>query len=408
MNWIISIEVYIKFSSFSSFLVLSNNFNIYLYLYIYITLFIYLISTNYNFNNLLLNEYFIENIPVEKGTTIFGVIYNYMIGSIFIYGYSNNSNINIHPCKVYSMEKQYECIVKYKCIIETFFVYELMYNYTNKPLLIYIRSRKINVQYSFKHNTRNTVCITKMINYTASNYIIQMIESYRYFGITNFVIYYTSSSSYILQILKYYEKINILTLINWNYSYETTFMKKYDYGQKWKYNDCYYRNAGNNGLIVFTDLDEIIWPVSNKKITGILKGYDEMKSDVYVFKTKIYLKQYCSVNNRQYDRFIHFVNDFDMFKIHNACIYPNKYLRKYVVNNYNSLKVINIHDIIRSAKHVKISYLSETFGYIRHSRIVRADLYRNCGNWKNYYDSKELIKLLSIKVNFVRKSIKEV
>lgn len=375
------------------------------YVYIFILLFYKLIICLFNFNRISYNEHYMINIPIQTQTNIFGVLYNSQTMSIFVFGYSNNSKIDIYPCIIYSKNIHFNCILKYKCRINSYFMYELEYNWTNKPKTIKIREKLILVQYSSNQKNRNTVCITKMINYTASNYLIQMIESYRFFGITNFIIYYTSSSSSVIKILKYYQTLNILTLIKWNCSYETTFLKKYVYGQKWKYNDCYYRNAGNKGMMVFTDLDEIIWPVSGKNIRSILNEYNQMNSDIYVFKTKIYLKEYSSIT---YDRYIHVVNDFDLFQIHNACLYRKRFLRKYIINNCNYLKVLSIHDIERSVKNVRISYISEKFGYIRHSRRVRADLFKKCKNWKNYYDSEELIKIVQMKVNVVKNNVKRI
>lgn len=346
------------------------------------------------------NSFYMTNVSIHNKTVVYCVIYNSQINSIFIYGYSNDSKIDIYPCQIYYKNIYIECKLIYKYRIESYFMFEIKYNFSYYPRVVKIANKSILIQNGFNKRRRNTVCITKMINYSSSNYLIQMIELYRYFGITNFIVYYTSSSSSVLKILKYYHTLNILTLIKWNYSYETTFLKKYVYGQKWKYNDCYYRNVGNKGLIIFTDLDEIIWPVCKNNIRSMLYEYNGMKSDIYMFKSKIYLKEYSSIT---YDRYIHIVRDFDLFQIHNACVFPRDYVRKYIINGCNTLKIINIHDVERSVEHVKRSYVSENFGFVRHSRRVRKDMFEVCKNWRNYYDSQKLIEIIQSKVNLVKK-----
>lgn len=373
-----------------------------LYIYIYIVILVITLS-NYNTIN---NKYFTHstmiNTLINNDTYIFSAVYNNFIKSIYTNGYTNSSNIELFYCKIIGSNRTSNCNIKYKYKNKSFFMYEFFYIYNDIPKMLTINDQKIIIQCVNNKIKSNSVCITKMINYTASNYLIQMIESYRLFGVTNFFIYYTSSSRDVLKILDYYQKINIITLIKWNYSYETTFMKKYVYGQKWKYNDCYYRNVGYNNLIIFTDLDEIIWPNRNNNILNMLKEYDKMKSDIYIFKTKIYLKEYSSI---PYDRFIHIVNDFDIFSIHNACIYPKKFLRKYIINNYSFLKVINIHDIEKSVKNVKLSYIPDSYGVIRHTRRVRTDLYRRCKNWKLYYDREDIMKEINMKVNYIKSNL---
>lgn len=311
------------------------------------------------------------HIQIQSQTIIFNVIYNKIVKRIYVYGFSNLTNIEIYPCELYSSYNRLDCTIKNKYRSRNFFLYEIFYNYNYYPKVLIIKNKTIYIQNIYHNNNENIVCITKMINYTASNYLIQLFESYRYFGVTKFILYYTSSSSAVLRILKYYQKQQLLTLVKWNYSYEISVMKKYVYGQKWKYNDCYYRYAGNKGLLIFTDLDEIIWPIKHLSIRSILNSYDKLRSDIYIFNTKIFLKEYTSIS---YDRYIHIVNDFNIFQLHNSCTYPKGFLRKFIINNNSYIKILNIHDVELSLISMKLSHIPTHYGFIRHSRRVRVDL----------------------------------
>lgn len=353
------------------------------------------LPNNQNENNRM------EVVPISKNMYIYSSFYYVDNNIIKILGYSKNSSIDNITCII-----TYDNKTKRKCSISCKIVYKININFLVLKIQLYskmkynsiyinnklIKSIKI-INSSKKYNC--TLCITKFINYTAETYLLEAITAYRLAGIDHLVIYYISSSSSVLNILKYYRSIKYVDIISWNYFHEIHFLKKYVYGQLWKYNDCFYRYKYLSKTLLFNDLDEVLWINGNITIQSLIYNSNYNNYDALYLYNRIFMKEFYSNNNYNnsrlipYDRYYHYIPDFSMFQYHNSCTYRKGYLSKYLIINYTKIEYIGIHDILVYTKKIDITYINKNIAFLRHTRRVREDLLKDCYKWNNYYSCKE-------------------
>lgn len=235
----------------------------------------------------------------------------------------------------------------------------------------------------YKYNL--TVCITLLINYKATNRLIQLIESYKYFGVDHFTIYKTSASIEVEKVLEYYENEGIMEIITWNKSIELSKRMKENayYGQRNKLNDCIYRNMKLSKRIITSDLDEIIWPNKGNSIVEMLNKFDKKKKyNTYYFRSAYFHAEKTSYN---FDLLSHTINDINIFDYREYCIFKLGYVTKFILTKPNVIYSSFIHFIDEGSKELKDTDVPPNYGFIRHIRRMIKINSRNCeSKWLIY------------------------
>lgn len=364
-------------------------------LFVYIIIFVINKCDYINFVNKM------RVIQISKTVYLYSSFYYEQENNIILFGYSKCININNLKCFIKIYNNSYiKCNISYnilKRINNNFLVMKIVMNNYYKLKHVVINNKEFHpLTVKEKRNKYNcTVCITKFINYTAETYLLEAFTSYKLIGIDHIVIYYLSSSVNVTNILKYFEKSGFLDIIKWNYHHETINLKEFIYGQLWKYNDCLYRYKKHSNLMLFNDIDEVLWSNNYKLLQEIILQENLILYDVLYLYNRIFRKEFYSNNNYKrsrfipYDRYNHIIPDFSMFKYHNSCIYDKGYLNKYIIRNFSKINYIRIHDVTIHNNDLKTIYINSSILFLRHTRRVREDLLFDCKYWTNYYSDKE-------------------
>lgn len=254
-------------------------------------------------------------------------------------------------------------------------------NHRNYPKKLYLNKKQIPISYSYngKPKYKLSVCFCKMVNYSATNRLIQTIESYRYFGVDHFTIYKTSVSSEVEKVLKYYEAMNLTEVITWNSTIEFNPLIKYQgFGQVFKNDDCLYRNMRISKNIIFSDLDEIIWPNEGSNILKTLYKYDKINNHYYTFRSFFYHQE---VYDKE-DRLITDLRDSDIFKYREYCIIRPGYVVKNVYTKPTMLYEVDIHVVGDGSSKLRGCIVPIEIGHVRHTRRIKSINYPQCqSNW---------------------------
>lgn len=279
-------------------------------------------------------------------------------------------------------------IVKsYKAYKSEFFHLLVRINNMNElPKYLYLNSKKMTlpIPYTGGYKYNLTVCITILIDYKATNRLIQLIESYKYFGVDHFTIYKISGSIEVERVLEYYENEGLIEIITWNKNIELSIRMKENayYGQRNKLNDCIYRNMKKSKRIITSDLDEIIWPTKGKSIMNMLNKFDKKnRFNTYYFRSAYFHSEESSLN---FDLLCHAVNDINIFAYREYCIFKRRYVAKYILTKPNVIYSSFIHFIDKGTSKLKTIDIPVDYGFIRH---IRSFTYTN----KEYCASKWMI-----------------
>lgn len=272
------------------------------------------------------------------------------------------------------------------------------------PNKLYINNVEFSVPkpYKTKNKYKLSVCICKTVNYTAVNRVIQTIEAYRYFGVDHFTIYKTNVSEEVEKVFDYYQKLGIIEIITWNVTFEYNTVKKNDYGQIYKNNDCLYRNMDKSKSLIIADWDEIITPVKENNILDMInKNYDK-KYNRYIFRsllfhTEIYTKS---------DHFDANIPDSDIYSYRQYCIFKSGHVVKNLYTHLQAIYEVETHFVGYGNSELKSVCVKREDGYIRHTRRIHSINISSCeSNWMIYPEDKreekiqENVKSIQIALN---------
>ncbi|XP_039620404.1 uncharacterized protein LOC120536097 [Polypterus senegalus] len=119
-----------------------------------------------------------------------------------------------------------------------------------------------------------TVCISTMFNFSNVLQLIQSLEMYRLLGAGKVVIYKTSCSDQVQEVLDYYTKEGFVQVFNWTINlylnpstgwlFPNHLGDLHYHGQIATLNDCLYRNMYSSRYLVYIDQDEVILPYKHK------------------------------------------------------------------------------------------------------------------------------------------------
>ncbi|KAG2455424.1 GGTA1 galactosyltransferase, partial [Polypterus senegalus] len=155
------------------------------------------------------------------------------------------------------------------------------------------------------HNTKDsrppeplwdfTVCTSTMFNnFSNVLQLIQSLEMYRLLGARKVVIYKTSCSDQVQEVLDYYVKEGFVQLLEWtvnlylnpsaSWSYKLHKGDLHYHGQIVALNDCLYRNMYSSKYLVLIDQDEIIVPYKHNNWRDLIDSLREVTPGANIFR----------------------------------------------------------------------------------------------------------------------------
>ncbi|XP_061196617.1 uncharacterized protein LOC133204890 [Saccostrea echinata] len=136
-----------------------------------------------------------------------------------------------------------------------------------------------------------TVCVSPLHSvYSKAYQLVEMIEFSSILGADHFFFYNYSTNWNVDIVLKHYESIGLVSVVQWNLPMTKNRTDEPDihyYGQLAMLNDCLNRNRGASRYVVFQDLDEIIIPQNHKSWHNLLDSLPANMSS-YMFRSAFF------------------------------------------------------------------------------------------------------------------------
>ena len=145
------------------------------------------------------------------------------------------------------------------------------------------------------------LCVPPMFGSLKPKNLIEFIEFNRLLGVEKFLLYIEASDTPIstsaLKILKYYESLKVVHLIQWALPFDHQSI--WYHGQSLAINDCLYRHMKRFHHLAFTDLDEFIVPKNG--VHSWSDMFEHLKADIgdkftragaFVFKTAYFSPEF--------------------------------------------------------------------------------------------------------------------
>lgn len=142
------------------------------------------------------------------------------------------------------------------------------------------------------------ICIQTPVFKTGLDNLVSFIEMNKLLGVELFTMYYivgsvgfTAQQHSILNFL--WEKYsNILDIVGWSALFYADKTVLHYHGEILAINDCLFRYIGRVKYLVFTDLDELIFPKSHDNLKDMLADLDPVGShlDSFIFRNVLFLE----------------------------------------------------------------------------------------------------------------------
>ncbi|XP_039620412.1 uncharacterized protein LOC120536101 isoform X2 [Polypterus senegalus] len=140
-----------------------------------------------------------------------------------------------------------------------------------------------------------TVCICTMFgNFDNALQLTQTLEMYRLLGAGKVVIYKTSCSDQVQEVLDYYAKEGFVQVFEWtvnlylnpssSWSYALHKADLHYHGQIAALNDCLYRNMYSSSYLVLIDQDEIIVPYKHDNWRDLIEALRKATPSANIFR----------------------------------------------------------------------------------------------------------------------------
>ncbi|KAG2469636.1 YSNK protein, partial [Polypterus senegalus] len=140
-----------------------------------------------------------------------------------------------------------------------------------------------------------TVCTSTMFNkFSNVLQLLQSLEMYRLLGAGKVVIYKTSCSDQVQEVLDYYVKEGFVQMFDWTANLYLTVSKSWSFaldkadlhyqGQIVALNDCLYRHMYSSRHLVFIDQDEIIVPYKHDNWRDLIDYLGKMTPGANIFR----------------------------------------------------------------------------------------------------------------------------
>ena len=129
-----------------------------------------------------------------------------------------------------------------------------------------------------QHNLQ--VCVPPLFGNITHTDLIEFIEVARLFGADRIHFYNYQTSSSAEKVLRYYEKLGIVTVLPWKLDSRLTCLTDlHYYGQELNVQDCLYRNMFSAHFLAFMDIDEVFVPRNHSSWISMMmsvKNYTQL------------------------------------------------------------------------------------------------------------------------------------
>ena len=125
------------------------------------------------------------------------------------------------------------------------------------------------------------VCVhSPLFNMNDYEFVAGFVETNRILGTKWFTFYVSSASHLVLKLLETYQADGLVDVVkNWG----TNLPNARYYGQDLSVQDCLYRNMHKVKYLVYTDLDEHIFPMKHPSWHEMMKALDDGKTSAFYF-----------------------------------------------------------------------------------------------------------------------------
>jgi hypothetical protein len=113
------------------------------------------------------------------------------------------------------------------------------------------------------------LCVPPLFGYIPSTTLIEFIELTKILGANHFIFYAHQVPREIQKVLRYYERIGVVTVIPWDLPVQDK--QIWYHGQLLAINDCLYRNMHRFQYLAFNDIDEFIVPHKHNNWTEMVQ-----------------------------------------------------------------------------------------------------------------------------------------
>ncbi|XP_060606605.1 glycosyltransferase family 92 protein F13G3.3-like [Ruditapes philippinarum] len=191
------------------------------------------------------------------------------------------------------------------------------------------------------HQHKFIACVSPLHSmFSDSTQLIEWIELNRLLGIEKFIFYIHHISQKVLQVLEYYERNGLLSLLPWNIPKYMAYhgSEVHYYGQLAALNDCLYRYKGRSVFISSTDLDEFIIPqkLNHRTLSDMISELPA--NSAYIVRSSFFRKNQACTKHGSCKNGI----TIDTFNLRDNIILPTHKRSKYIAKT-SELTVMGIH-----------------------------------------------------------------
>lgn len=302
--------------------------------------------------------------------------------SIHLIIYSESSKIRFKTCKIYYSDNNDECYVKIQS--EGYLYYRIEFatrkNITPLSLTLNNITIKFNKKKRFDSNSF-VVCVPVVANLKRPMMLIQMIESYKNYGVSKIIINYFSSSDNVVKVLNYYSKLGIVDVFKYNDNNDEKIINLQNdsdiiyHLQMWKINHCFYEYKTQSNHLIFLDVDEILFTkdyINYYQLFNSLEVVDLYKLHQFFYKINNSISEQ---NDRRTT-----LNDIDIYSINDYCKTSNGFTHKYIIYNTNKFYKAEVHDALHN-QHITQQYISSNIAFVRHTRHYNKSVKDICDDY---------------------------
>ena len=218
------------------------------------------------------------------------------------------------------------------------------------------------------------------LNYSRGYELVEWIELNRILGAEKFNIYVESCAPNVQDILRYYNEIGIVEVIQWPLPVERKDI--HYFGQVVALQDCLYRNKEASEYIVNVDLDEFIIPHTKDVFTwkGIVNNTDA-KSRSFIFRNTFFRKEWLEKTDANNFTGNDIAEKYNLITLllseHETKLFPFGQRSKYFAKTALATSLL-IHDVVGAGVPVRVPH-----------DVAMMHHYRN---WYNYSNVEKKIK----------------
>lgn len=295
--------------------------------------------------------------------------------------YSDSNNIDFFKCIINNTNSNNTCYPKMQ-YESSIFYYRIELQTRKNEIPLYMKLNNVTIKFKMKKRIDSNsfvVCISVAVNLKRPLLMIEMIESYKKFGVSKIVVNYYSSTQSVIRVLNYYSKTGLIDIYQYNDTNDKQFREIEDdnemfiyHFQMWKINHCFYEYKTPSNHIIVLDVDEILWIV---KSSNYFELFDSLPKMDYYNLHQFFYKINTSIPD-SHDRNAT-LPDIDIFSINSYCPTSNGIAHKYIIYNTNKVCKAEVHNIVYK-ENINHQYIPNNLAYVRHTRQTKGVLKNVC------------------------------